>query len=245
MFSLVFAKNVQKAKEVVFEEGNFFAVTSTFNEQLLDDFARKVMTYDKDKLYIYFDSPGGSVFSLARMRGIMDSSNIKFICVARFAASAAFSLFQGCSERYMLPDGIIMQHNASGFFFGELPRLKERIRVFQSILDRMEKKDANRMKVSLKFFKHKINKEWWMDIDIAKKYRAIDGVIEKVNCSKDLIKKEVEKTVIVNTLFGSYAEKKTFSACPLLTQEIIKDKKDTKKNFKIDDTFFHVYRGKK
>lgn len=169
VFLLSFSLSAKNVKEIQFAGENFFAVTSGFNEGLLDEFARKVMTYEDKKMYVYFDSPGGSVFSLARMRGIMRASDIQFICIARFAASAAFSLFQGCTKRYMLPDGIIMQHNASGGFFGELVRIRQRILVFQSILDRMEAYDAKRMGMSIKAFKAKINKEFWLDIDRAKK----------------------------------------------------------------------------
>ena len=93
--SIAYAEN-----KIVFDEGNFFAVNASFDEVLLDSFTRRVMTTDEKKIFIYFDSPGGSVFALTRMIGIMKSSNIKFVCVARFAASAAFMMFQRCNERY-------------------------------------------------------------------------------------------------------------------------------------------------
>lgn len=47
------------------------------------------------------------------------------------------------------------------------------------------------------------------------------------------------------TFFGDYVTQKYFSACPLLTQEIIKEKKGGNKRIKLDSTFFHMYRGNK
>ena len=90
IFSLgTFAEGKDLPKSVTFEEGNFFAITTSFNQSLLDDFTEKVLNHDSDELFIYFDTPGGSVIALSRMARIMKGSDIKFTCITNFAASAA------------------------------------------------------------------------------------------------------------------------------------------------------------
>ena len=76
---------------VSLEKGNFFPITSSFNGTLLDNFTEKVFGYDGKELIIYFDTPGGSVIALSRMARIMKGSDIKFTCIANFAASAGLT----------------------------------------------------------------------------------------------------------------------------------------------------------
>ena len=88
-------------------------------------------------MYIYFDTPGGDVISLSRMVRLMKGSDIKFTCVAAFAASAGFMLFQHCDKRLLLSDGILMSHNWAGGFQDEAPRLLSLFNVYQSLVSTM------------------------------------------------------------------------------------------------------------
>ena len=201
--------------EIKLEVGNFFPVTTRFNQKLLDDFTEKVMLHDsKDPLYIYFDSPGGSVFAVSRMIGILKSSDIKTICVARYAASAAFMLFEYCHARYILPDGILMSHNWAGTFSNEAPRIKTLFEVVDRIVENIDKPIAKRMKLDFKEYKRLINNNLWMDVQYAEKYNAIDGVVHKLTCSKSLLKKRIKSTTR-----GYFRSKITYkSGCPLITK---------------------------
>ena len=211
----VFSKDLGK---VVFEKDNFFAITSEFNEDLYNDFAEKVYGYNDKTLTIYFDSPGGSVFSLARIVGLMASSKVNFICIARFAASAAFIMFEHCNERYLLPEGILMSHNASGSLSGEIPRMRHVLDMIEGVLDQLDTKVAERMKIPLLDYKGLIANELWMNRTLAEKYNAIDGVATDVSCSKDLVKRKVQKSVQYMTLFGAMNVRLESSACPLITR---------------------------
>ena len=211
-----FAKNDKKL-DVVLKDDNFFAVTSVFTERLLEDFNRKVMTYDGDELIVYIDSPGGSVFSVARMVSIMRSSEVKFTCVARFAASAAFTMFQACTNRYILYDGIIMQHNASGIFWDEFPRIETLYTAIKDIVTDMETQTAKRMKMEFKDFKVAINNNLWLSRITAPKYNAIDAVINTIKCEESLIKKTITKAERKCGWFSCSTTYKKYSACPLLT----------------------------
>ncbi|NVM34015.1 MAG: ATP-dependent Clp protease proteolytic subunit [Candidatus Lokiarchaeota archaeon] len=219
-----FANN--KDVNVKLENNNFFAVTDVFTEQLVESFTRKVMTYDKDRLIVYIDSPGGSVFAMARIIGIMKSSKIKFTCVARFAASAAFAMFQACHDRLLLYDGIIMQHNASGFFRDEFPRIMSLFNAINDIVIDVEHMTSKRLKMEYKDYKVAINNNLWLSRVTAPKYNAIDAVIKTIGCDKDLIEKTVIKPQRKCGWFDCITEYKKFSGCPLLAEPLPENKKD-------------------
>jgi ATP-dependent protease ClpP protease subunit len=232
---------IEKAPPIKFTSNNYFAVTSTFNETLLEDFTKKLLTYDKPELYIYFDSPGGSVFAVTRMISLMKMSDIKFTCVARFAASAAFTMFQQCNKRYLLNDGILMSHNAAGGFQGEFPRIESIFNAINDIVIDAEKETAEKLKMKFEDYKIAINNNLWLSKVSAPKYNAIDGIAEKITCTKKSINEEVKRNVTTCGFFSCTTETIFYSACPLLTSPLKKDnetkkiitdlKKDPIKNF--------------
>ena len=243
----VFAKG--KDVNIVLDDDNFFAVPEQFSETLLEKFNKKVMTYDGKEMYIYLDSPGCSVFAMSRIIGIMKASDIKFICVARFAASAAFAMLQQCDKRYMLYDGIIMQHNASGGFRGEFPRIYSLLNAINDLVEDVEKNSARRMKMKLKDYKIAINNNLWLSRATAPKYNAIDAIINNIKCSPELVKKVVARVQRRCSFFSCTVTQNKFSGCPLLMQPIPKkdDSKETIEwtediNTNIKD-FMWIYRG--
>lgn len=197
---------------VKFKEGNFFAITTQFDNQLLDNFTEKLLNYEDDELLIYFDTPGGSVIALSRMAVLMKSSDVKFTCVASFAASAGFMLFEHCTTRLLLSDGILMSHNWSGGFQGEAPRIMSLFNVIQDIVDTLEDTIVSKLNVDKKEYASLINSNLWMTTTLATKYGAIDGVVNKISCDSELIKKRLP--VIAYTYRGI----KTLyrSGCPLI-----------------------------
>ena len=214
-------ENITVGPKIKFEKGNHFAVTTAFTENLLDEFNKKVMLTDEgETLYIYFDSPGGSVFAVSRMIGIMKTSNIKFVCVARFAASAAFMMFQNCNERWVLPDGVLMSHNAAGGFRGELPRVRTLLEAVENIVHDMEIEIVKKLNIDMKEYLRLINNNLWLTKNSAWKYAAIDGVVNNVSCSKALITTKKTTYNLIRSFFGTVKQKVTKSGCPLLNTDV-------------------------
>lgn len=205
----------QTPTEVNLKEGNFFAITSSFDQRLLDNFTEKVLNYSGDELYIYFNTPGGSVIALSRMARLMKSSNIKFTCVANFAASAGFMLFQHCDKRILLSDGVLMSHNWSGGFQGEGPRILTMFNTIQSLIDTLEAVAIEKMNVDRDQYLALINNNLWMTEKLATKYAAIDEVSDRISCSKKLVRKKV---LIGYTRAGFFGPGKAVykSGCPLI-----------------------------
>jgi ATP-dependent protease ClpP protease subunit len=234
LFLLIFLMTLtlsakKSPSNIVLNGDNFFAVTDVFDELLLEEFSKKVMTYKGKSLYIYFDSPGGSVFAMSRIIGVMKSSDIKFTCIARFAASAAFAMYQACDTRYLLYDGILMQHNASVGLQGELPRIRTQLDAIEAVITAIEIDTANRLKMSYKNYKVAINNNMWLSQEKAIKRHAADTLLESISCSKKLVESVVVKPVSVCSFFFCDVSYQKFSGCPLLLTpipELSKDKKD-------------------
>ena len=203
---------------IEFDLGNFFSVTTGFSEKLLADFSEHLINYEGEEMLIYFDSPGGSVFSMARMIGLMQSSPVKFKCVARFAASAAFNMFEACDKRYILPDGVIMSHEWSGGFRDEAPRILSLYNAISHLVSEVENLTVSRMNIDMRTYKELINKNLWMTKTLATKYGAIDGVVNKVTCSKKLAQQRVKTVVQQRGLFGPINITIIKNGCPLISK---------------------------
>ena len=198
---------------ILFEDGNFFAITTEFDGRLLDNFTEAVLNNESDNMYIYFDTPGGSVIALAAMARIMKSSTINFTCIANFAASAGFMLFQHCQTRYLMSDGILMSHNWSGGFYDEGPRITTMFNTVQSLVDTLEATIIAKLNVDAIEYAALINNNLWMTTKLAIQYSAIDGITDAVTCTKSLIKQRNPVRVRIG-----WSKFKTLyrSGCPLI-----------------------------
>ena len=209
----------EKPAEIEFKDGNHFSITSQFNQRLLDNFTEKVLSYKKERLYIYFETPGGSVIALSRMARIMKNSPVKFTCIANFAASAGFMLFQHCDKRLLTSDGVLMSHNWSGGFRGEAPRILTMFNTIQSIVDTLEDTVLSKLNVDKAKYNELINRNLWMTSKLATKYAAIDGIAPRIVCSDDLI--EERKLTRVFSMFGG-SRVVYKSGCPLIQKTYTK-----------------------
>ncbi len=178
------------SRVLTLDGNNYFGVKGQFDGTMSDQFARKLFTFEGDEMFVYINSPGGSVFAMSAMIEQMRNSKVKFTCVAQFAASAAFMLFQHCTKRLILPDGIIMSHNASGGFQDEFPRIRTLLDVIEGVLKPIEVRVADRLKMSMKEYDTLINKNLWINATTAEKFHAADDVLKGVVCSKAITHEE-------------------------------------------------------
>ena len=207
------------SKKVVLQEGKFFSFSEEVTDSLAQDFTRFMLTTDEKEVYVYISSPGGDVVAMSTMIGILRNTDIKTICIANFAASAAFMFFENCTERYMTYDGVIMSHNAAGGFMGEFPRVESLFNMFNGIVVAHEKVIADRLKLAYADYKAMINNNLWMNIDQANKLNANDGEVY-VTCPKELVLATEIKDVAVCGMFGCEYLTMEISKCPLITKPI-------------------------
>ena len=77
---------------------------------------------NKNKLYVFIDSPGGSVEDGYKI--ITEFQKYNITCIVDKAYSMAFAILQVCDKRYLLPHGKIMQHQISLGIMNEFGKIK-------------------------------------------------------------------------------------------------------------------------
>ncbi len=174
------------------------------------------MTESNEKtLYLYINSPGGSITAGNNLINAMHGSGKKIICIADFAASMAFSIFQQCDVRLITDTAVIMQHQASTEVKGNVTKLKVELEILEKMARALNEGDSKRLGMTLKDFQAKIHDEWWLICTDAIEAHAADDRTD-VRCSKDLAKAHEVQTI--QSLFG--VAELTWSSCPLATYPV-------------------------
>ena len=176
---------------------NFVSIQGQINEDTAAKFIKDILQIKKHKIYIYIDSPGGSVMDGNDMIQVMDalsSSNKEIICIADNAASMAFSFLQSCPNRYIMKDSILMQHQMSASVKGQYENMKTRMQLLESINKRLKQKQADRIGLSLEEFNAKTISDWWLFGEDAIEQNVADKVV-MVTCEPELTHKYYKKTI--------------------------------------------------
>lgn len=166
-------------------------------------------------IYLVVDSPGGEITSgLAFIEFAKTINNLSTVTL--FSASMASAIVQALpGERLVAQNGIFMFHRAQGGFEGyfENGEVESRLSAAKSIVQFMERNNANRMLMSIDDYKKLSSTELWLFGDNTILYRAADKQVDIV-CTEDLIKQLT--TMSVNGgLFGLQRLEFMFSGCPL------------------------------
>jgi ATP-dependent protease ClpP protease subunit len=201
---------------------------------MANEFMERVFSSKKKELLIYIHSGGGSVFSMNRIISTMRASGKTFTCIARFAASAAFMIFEHCDNRYVMEDSILMSHNASGGFYGEFPRIRTQLTLWEKIVEKSERTIAKKMGMKYEDYKTEINKEMWMEYTTALQRKAAD-VLVGAYCTKATVEKLITKSVETCGLFECKTDYVTVSACPLISEPKSKASSEENNGYDIYD----------
>jgi ATP-dependent Clp protease protease subunit len=190
---------------------NSLVLRGEVRSQNMADLTHKVMSGKQDKLYLFIDSPGGSIFAGLKLVDALRATDKRIVCVANTAISMAFVIFQACDERLIMDDAILMQHVASYGLDGQEPNNFTFANFLHRMTQRMNHMQAQRMGMTDEAFYSKIRDDWWMWGDEAVKNKAADQVVD-VKCSKELINSYTTETfqVFIFTI------KLKFSNCPLI-----------------------------
>ncbi len=176
----------------------------------------QLMEYKGEKVYLYINSPGGSIIAGNQLIQAIHSSGHKVVCIADFAASMAFSILQSCDTRLVTDDAIVMQHQGSTEVRGNMTKLKKEVEFLQKLTDGLNKDDSSRIGMSLEAFQAKIHDEWWLvGADEIVDSKVADGVT-RVKCSAELAKKR--EVQVIDSMFGQAVL--TWSGCPLASYPV-------------------------
>lgn len=134
----------------------------------------------KKDIYLYINSPGGSVYDALAIYDTMQyiTNDVQTVGIGMQASAAAFLLSSGAAgKRFILPNGTVMIHQPSSGTRGKVTDqeidLRESLRV-KKLLEKIMAKNTGQ---KIERIHEDMERDRWMTADEAKKYGIVDGVI--------------------------------------------------------------------
>lgn len=141
----------------------------------------------KKDIYLYINSPGGSVYDALAIYDTMRyvKSDIQTVGIGVQASAAAFLLSSGNKgKRFLLPHATVMMHQPSSGTRGKVTDqeidLRESLRVKKLLEEIMAKNTGQK----LEKIHHDLERDKWMTAAEAKEYGVVDAVIESTDSLK-------------------------------------------------------------
>lgn len=136
----------------------------------------------KKDIYLYVNSPGGSVTSTM---AIVDTMNhvrpdVSTFCVGLAASGAAIVLSAGKKgKRFILPNAEVMIHQPMGGVEGQATDIAITAKHILKTRDNLNKLLAKNTGKSLPQVEKDVERDFFMDAEEAKKYGIIDEIVTK------------------------------------------------------------------
>jgi ATP-dependent Clp protease protease subunit len=134
----------------------------------------------KKDIYLYINSPGGSVYDALAIYDTMQyiKNDIQTVGIGVQASAAAFLLSSGAKgKRFLLPHSTVMIHQPSSGTRGKVTDqeidLKESLRV-KKLLEQIMQKNTGQKPERIHT---DMERDYWMTADEAVKYGLVDNVI--------------------------------------------------------------------
>ncbi|MGF1616806.1 MAG: ATP-dependent Clp protease proteolytic subunit [Acidimicrobiia bacterium] len=136
---------------------------------------------DKD-LFIYINSPGGSITSLFAIYDTMQyiKPEVNTVCMGMAASAAAVILAGGApGKRYALPHARIMLHQPHGGAQGQASDIEIQAKLIVQMREQLNEILAHHTGKELEKISHDTDRDYWMLADEAKDYGVIDGILTR------------------------------------------------------------------
>ena len=136
----------------------------------------------KKDIYLYVNSPGGSVTATLAMYDTMKhiQPDVSTICVGMAASGAAVILAAGAKgKRFALPNAEVMIHQLMGGAEGQATEIEITARHMIKIKDRLNKILSDATGQPIKKVEADSDRDFYMDAEEAKKYGMIDSVLKE------------------------------------------------------------------
>ena len=209
-----------KVKNIKLNSTNSLTLKGVINSKNTNRFLHEFnLRENKNNLYLYIDSPGGSVEDGYKI--ITELIKYNITCIADKAYSMAFAILQSCNKRYMLPYGKLMQHQISLGLMNELGKIESYLKFINEMESELLKLQSEKIGITSDELKNRTNNEWWLFGNNAIKEKCVDKIVN-VECSKKL----TLDTYTINNGMYDYI----YSKCPLIPDYI--EKKENNKNNK-------------
>lgn len=146
----------------------------------------------KDPIYLYMNTPGGSVQSGLELIEMLKGLGRPVHTITEFSASMGWQIVQSMDNRYVLESAILMSHRAAGqfggSFGGESPsQLDQRIRLFVQITKELDQQTVRRTngKQTLESYQRAYASELWLTGRESIEAGYADSIV-KIKCDKSL-----------------------------------------------------------
>ena len=194
---------------ITFDTDNNIIIKGAIDKKLVTDVLHQLHKTTQDHLFLYIDTPGGSVEHGNKIVGAILQRNVS--CIVERAYSMGFVILQACTQRYILPFGSIMQHQMSFMLAGEKLKVEHQLDHIQQMERFLVKIQAERIGMSERRFRDKTSNEWWLYGQNAIHHNCIDGIVN-ANCSKRL--------TLQNYTITQGNSDYIYSKCPLIPGEV-------------------------
>jgi ATP-dependent Clp protease protease subunit len=141
---------------------------------------------DDNDIYLYINSPGGSVTSGLAIYDTMQYVNcdVSTTCVGLAASMGQFLLCAGApGKRYALPDSRILMHQPIGQFQGQAADIAIQAEQIMYLKRMMAERIAHHTGQPVERIEADSDRDRWFTAQEAKDYGFIDEVIEKAEAS--------------------------------------------------------------
>lgn len=207
-----------KEKPIKLNKDNFVTIRGAIDESTSSKFINDILHINQDTIYIYLDTPGGSVLDgndIVETIDTLSANGKDIICLADRAASMGFIIFQSCPERYVTKNSVLMQHQMSALVKGPIEHMKSRMRLLETISKRLNKRQSERLGLTQEEFDKKVLSDWWIYGEDCVDENVADKVVS-VSCSREIINKRENQTI--HSLFGDFSIE--YNKCPLIKDYI-------------------------
>jgi len=133
----------------------------------------------KKDIYLYINSPGGSVTAGLSIIDTMHhiKPDIATVCVGMAASMGSLILSQGAKgKRFILPNAEVMIHQPSGGAYGQASDIDITARHILKTRDRLNKMLAKATGQKLSKIEHDVDRDFFMDAEESKKYGIVDKI---------------------------------------------------------------------
>jgi ATP-dependent protease ClpP protease subunit len=185
-------------KIITLEPNNFIYIDGEINDDNVIKWSKDLSKIETNTMYIYIDSPGGSVEAgntFIEQLIYYNKIGKSIECIVKKAYSMAFQILQNCDKRYILSGSTTMQHQMSvNNIKGPLINTLNYLKMVESMSNDLDKRSAKRIGVNFDEYKKLTQNDWWLyGEDIITKGVADEIVI--VGCDNKLFNVEIESII--------------------------------------------------
>lgn len=218
-FSPIAAKKEESGRPlVVLSDLNFASVRGPVTTSSVSDAIEQLMTLEANEVYLYLDTPGGSVIDgnhLIATLEAMGERGQSVTCLADTAISMGYAILQGCPTRLVRDSSILMQHQMSFGTRGPIEQVNNYVDFVNQMEDQTNRKQASRLNMTVDQFKEKTVNDWWTFGQTAVDTNQADGMVHLL-CTHELMKETY--TLVIETWWGPVNV--VLNRCPLMNKPV-------------------------